>query len=129
MAADVLITDHSSIGFEYLLLDRPVVRIAMPRLVAGTDISLEYVQLMAEVSATVETPSGVLTAVGHALAEPRRRSPARRALASELFLNPGAATACAVQELYALMELEAPPSLESAFGAADVGARERSFAQ
>ena len=29
-AADVMITDHSSAGFEYLLLDRPLVRIHMP---------------------------------------------------------------------------------------------------
>jgi len=87
------------------------------------------VQLMADVSATVETPSAVVAAVSQALAEPRRLSPARRALASELFLNPGSATSCAVRELYALIELEAPPSLESAYTAAEVGARERSFAQ
>src|SRR5687767_10585214 len=114
VAADVLITDHSSIGFEYLLLDRPVVRITMPQLIAGTDIAFEYVQLMENVSTSVDTPSAAVTAVTRALAEPGRLSAARRALASELFLNPGAATACAVQELYALMELDAPPSLEPA---------------
>jgi CDP-Glycerol:Poly(glycerophosphate) glycerophosphotransferase len=129
VAADVLITDHSSIGFEYLLLDRPVVRITMPQLIAGTDIAFEYVQLMGDVSTTIDTPSAAVTAVTQALAEPSRLSQARRALASELFLNPGAATACAVQELYALMELDRPRSAEPAYGAAHVGSRARSFAQ
>src|SRR5205085_5170773 len=46
VASDVLITDHSSIGFEYLLLDRPLIRIAMPDLITGADIGMEYVELM-----------------------------------------------------------------------------------
>jgi hypothetical protein len=129
VAADVLITDHSSIGFEYLLLDRPVVRIAMPQLIAGTDIGAEYVRLMGDVSTTVETPSAAVTAVTQSLADPRRLSDARRSLAAELFLNPGAATACAVQELYTLMELDGPPPAEAAYRAAAVGSRTRSFAQ
>ena len=32
VGADVLITDHSSVGFEYLLLDRPLIRIHVPEL-------------------------------------------------------------------------------------------------
>ena len=108
VAADVLITDHSSIGFEYLLLDRPLIRIAMPELITGADIATDYVALMAGASTTVEKPAAVLAAVEHAVAHPSTLSAARRALASELFHNPGTATDRAVNELYDLMELEVP---------------------
>src|ERR1043166_7618983 len=36
-AADIMITDHSSVGFEYLLLDRPLIRIHVPELIRNTD--------------------------------------------------------------------------------------------
>lgn len=108
VAADVLITDHSSIGFEYLLLDRPLIRIAMPELITGADIATDYVTLIAGASTTVESPDAVLAAVEHAVAHPSARSAARRALAAELFHNPGTATDRAVTELYELMELDVP---------------------
>ena len=54
-AADVLITDHSSVGFEYLLLDRPVIRIHIPELSARTDINPDYVDLLQAASTAVTT--------------------------------------------------------------------------
>jgi CDP-glycerol glycerophosphotransferase (TagB/SpsB family) len=108
VAADVLITDHSSIGFEYFLLDRPVVRIAMPELIQRTDIPDEYVQLLASASTTVETPSEVVAAVTDAASRPRLLSAVRRGLVAELFHEPGNATRRAVDELYSLMELDPP---------------------
>jgi len=110
--ADVLITDHSSIGFEYLLLDRPVIRIAMPQLVVGADLAPEYVDLLARASTTVESATGVVPAVVAALQSPQERSAARRSVAAELFHEPGGATDRAIKELYALLELDAPLSAE-----------------
>jgi hypothetical protein len=106
VAADVLVTDHSSIGFEYLLLDRPVVRIEVPKLLAEANVNPEYVELLANVSTTVRTASEVVSAVERSLAEPARRSEARRAVAADLFHNPGNATSLAVKELYELLELD-----------------------
>jgi len=108
VAADVLITDHSSIGFEYLLLDRPLVRIAMPELIQRADIAKEYVDLIATASTTVESAAGVKAAVAKAVAQPGRLSNARRAVAAELFHDPGRATERAIQELYAVVELDVP---------------------
>jgi hypothetical protein len=108
VAADVLITDHSSIGFEYLLLDRPVIRIAMPELISRADIAPEYVKLLAAVSTTVENAAGVVAAVDRALADPARLSDARCALAADLFHGPGQATDRAIHELYAAMDLDVP---------------------
>jgi hypothetical protein len=112
VAADVLITDHSSIGFEYLLLDRPLVRLSMPELIRRTDIPDDYVQSLASVSTTVETAADAVAAVAEAVSQPLRLSAARRALAAELFHEPGSATDRAVDELYALMELAPPPCAE-----------------
>jgi hypothetical protein len=115
-AADVLVTDHSSIGFEYLLLDRPVVRIAMPQLVTGADLAPEYVQLLASASTTFERADQVAQAVAAALRSPEELSNARRSLAAEFFHAPGGATDRATRELYALIELDAPQQAEHEIG-------------
>ena len=107
-AADVMITDHSSVGFEYLLLDRPVVRIEVPELLKEANVNPEYVELLAEASHTVRTPGEAIGAVEQVLAQPNQRSTARRAIAAELFHSAGNATSLAVKELYELLDLEAP---------------------
>lgn len=112
--ADVLVTDHSSIGFEYLLLDRPVIRIAMPQLVAGADLAPEYVDLLASASTTVERAAEVVPAVAASLHSAPQLSAARRVVAAELFHDPGGATDRATAELYALIDLEAPQLAEQA---------------
>lgn len=106
MAADVMITDHSSIGFEYLLLDRPVVRIEMPELLKRANVNPDYVALLAEVSTSVCDARQAIEAVGRSFAEPTRHSAARRAVASELFHSPGKATSLAVREIYEVLEID-----------------------
>jgi hypothetical protein len=108
-AADVMITDHSSAGFEYLLRDRPLVRIHVPALLEGSNISQEYVRLLADAAQSVEDPREALRAVERALDDPSSRSASRRAVAAELFHEPGGATARAVLELYDAMELAPMP--------------------
>jgi Putative glycosyl/glycerophosphate transferases involved in teichoic acid biosynthesis TagF/TagB/EpsJ/RodC len=105
-AADVLITDHSSVGFEYLLLDRPLIRIEVPELIAATNIHPDYVSLMAEASTTVQTVEQALCAVHSRLSEPLDQSVSRKAVADELFYRPGTATVRAVRELYEVLELD-----------------------
>jgi hypothetical protein len=90
-AADLLITDHSSAGFEYLLLDRPVVRIHRPALIELANIHPDYVRLLER-----------------ALADPGEKSATRRRVAADLFYQPGTATARAVAALYEVLGLEAP---------------------
>jgi hypothetical protein len=104
-AADVLITDHSSVGFEYLLLDRPLVRIEMPALIARTSIPPEYVQMMVDSSISTHDVSTTVRAVERAFADPAAMSAARRAVATDLFYEPGTATGRAVSEIYEMMDL------------------------
>ncbi|HEU4795134.1 MAG TPA: CDP-glycerol glycerophosphotransferase family protein [Pyrinomonadaceae bacterium] len=112
-AADVMITDHSSIGFEYLLLDRPLVRIEVPSLLKEANVNPEYIALLADASLSVRTVSETLAAVERSLTEPGWKSETRRVVASDLFHSPGNATALAVKELYELLEL---PSLKGISG-------------
>ena len=45
-ASDLMITDHSSAGFEYLLLDRPLVRIHRPELLQLANVHPDYADLL-----------------------------------------------------------------------------------
>jgi hypothetical protein len=106
-AADLMISDHSSAAFEYLLLNRPLIRIEMPELIARTNIPPDYVALMTEASSTVRTVVEILKAVEYGLANPELLGQTRNVVAEELFYKPGTATARAAKEIYEMMAL--PP--------------------
>jgi CDP-glycerol glycerophosphotransferase (TagB/SpsB family) len=106
VAADVMVTDHSSAGFEFLLRDRPIVRIHCPRLIETANVHPDYVALLASVAESAETLDDVVEAVERALATSESRSEARRAVAADLFYRPGGATARAVRQLYDAIELD-----------------------
>lgn len=105
-AADVLITDHSSVGFEYLLLDRPLIRIHVPELLEKTDIEPVYVQLMSEAATSVVDIDQLSAAVDDSFAEPSAKSASRKYVAGEMFYKPGTATSRAVTEMYDVIELK-----------------------
>jgi hypothetical protein len=106
-AADVMITDHSSAGFEYLLLDRPLVRIHVPELITLANIHQDYVRMLAEVSESTTTVDQTIAAVERALADPSARAAARCAVAADLFFEPGSATRRCTDALYEAIGLSA----------------------
>ena len=106
VAADVMITDHSSAGFEFLLLDRPIVRIHRPALLKAANVHPDYANLLASVAEGAEDASGVVAAVVRAIEDPTRHSAARRAVADDLFYRPGTATSRAVTAVYEAIALE-----------------------
>jgi CDP-glycerol glycerophosphotransferase (TagB/SpsB family) len=108
VAADVMVTDHSSAGFEYLLLDRPLVRIHLPALLETANVHPDYVALLADVSESTRAVDDTIGAVEHALADPQKRSDARRAVAADLFYRAGTATARAASALYEAIDLDEP---------------------
>jgi CDP-glycerol glycerophosphotransferase (TagB/SpsB family) len=109
VAADLMITDHSSAGFEFLLRDKPIVRIHRPALIELANIHPDYVSLLASVSDSVERVEDAVAAVGLGLANPGARSAERVATASDLFHAPGGATERSANALYELIELDATP--------------------
>ena len=106
VAADVMITDHSSAGFEYLLRDRPLVRIHRPELIRAANIHREYVELLAAASASTADAADTVAAVERGLADPKANSATRRAVAQDLFYSPGSATRRSVEALYEAIELD-----------------------
>ena len=113
-AADVMITDHSSAGFEFLLLDRPLVRIDIPELIRQANVHPDYVHLLADAADNVTTVDGAVAAVERALADPRALSPVRRHVASDLFYRPGTASARCAAALYDVLELTPHPAVAGA---------------
>jgi len=105
-ASDVMITDHSSAGFEYLLLDRPIVRIHLPALIDLANIHRDYVELLSAVAESVQEPGEAIAAVDRALNDPGQRSAIRREVAADLFYDPGRATARCTAAVYEAIELE-----------------------
>jgi CDP-glycerol glycerophosphotransferase (TagB/SpsB family) len=114
VAADLMITDHSSAGFEFLILDKPLVRIHRPELVRLANIHPRYVDLLASASQSVLTAEDTVAAVERGLADPAARSASRRAVAETLFFRPGGATARSVAQIYEAISLDPLPSIAAA---------------
>lgn len=95
-AADVMITDHSSVGFEFLVLDRPLLVFDVPGLVEAARINPEKVALLRSAATVAGSVEDLVAAARAELADPGRLSHARRRVASEIFFEPGGATARAV---------------------------------
>lgn len=110
VAADVMIADHSSAAFEYLLRDRPIVRLHAPALIALANIHHDYVSLLESASESVTTMTQAVMAVERALADPSARSATRRTVAEDLFHEPGTATARCAAALYEAVGLEPRPA-------------------
>lgn len=108
VASDALVTDHSSIGFEYMLLDRPVIVLDAPDLLRVARINPEKWALLRSGADVACTLDDLMPAVRDALAAPARLSARRREIAGTLFANPGTATARAVAAVYELLDLAAP---------------------
>jgi len=107
-ASDVLVSDHSSIAFEYMLLDRPVVVIDRPELFRSAGINPDKVRLLRSAARVVHDPAELAGGVLAAIRCPEVLSAERRAIASQLFYRPGSATDRAMAVIYRLLGLEAP---------------------
>ena len=111
VASDLMITDHSSAGFEFLLRDRPIVRIHRPDLIREANIHADYVELLASVSESVNTVAETLAAVERGLSSPTTLSDTRRAVAADIFYRPGGATARSIRSLYDAIQLDPAPAV------------------
>ena len=119
LASEVMVTDHSSIGFEFCALDRPVIVYDAPGLVEAARINPDKVALLRAAATVVRDAAGLADAVRDALASPRAASQQRARAASEVFYDPGGATARALGLVYELIdlpaaELKAPASARAA---------------
>jgi hypothetical protein len=111
-ASDVMVTDHSSIGFEFFLLDRPLVIFDAPDLVRVARINPEKVALLRSAARVVRTAGDVGPAAVEELAHRDRRSSVRQTIVREMFYEPGTATERALAMVYELLEVPAPGTYE-----------------
>lgn len=118
-AADLLITDASSVAFEYTVMDRPIVFVDVPEILDGRrrkNIDLDtWGRKGGEI---VERAAELGDVVPRLLADPRDRSEIRRAIARDLFHRPGDAARRALRTLYDDLELDPPAGLRDVAAAA-----------
>lgn len=97
-AADVLVSDASSIANEYLLLDRPIVFLDVPELLAAAaaeDDRLDLDTWGRSAGTIAADPRSAVRAVEQAIEDPGGLSGLRQEIARDLFYNAGSATAAA----------------------------------
>lgn len=108
--ADLLITDASSVSNEYSLLDRPMVFLDVPQLLAAMQkkgVALDLDTWGRKGGVTTRWPDEAIEAVEWSLANPRAGGRVRRAMARDLFYNPGRATDVAVEWVRQRLDLGA----------------------
>ena len=121
--ADLMVTDHSSIGFEYLVLDRPLLVYDAPDLPRVARISAEKIELLRSAATVVRTPQDLAAAATAVLRDPQRASTARRHIARELFFESGRATDRSIALLRGLLYSPQPAAATERVPASRSGMR------
>jgi hypothetical protein len=104
LASDLLVTDHSTVGFEFCALDRPVIVFDVPELLVAARVDRGRVELLRSAADVIERIDQIPGAVAKALRDPRAKRAARLAAAGEVFHDPGRATERALALCYELLE-------------------------
>jgi hypothetical protein len=120
LASDAMITDHSTIGFEFCAMDRPLVVLDMPDLLRAARIDPAKARLLRGAADVAGTAAEAVAAVDRVLVTPGARRQARRTAVDDVFYDPGRATARAVALCHELLEspVARPAGARAASGAA-----------
>jgi hypothetical protein len=119
-ASDLMVTDHSSVGFEFCLLDRPVIVVDAPDLANVARINPERMTALRKAARVVGDAATVGRAANEEMKQPDRLRTERLAAARPLFHEPGRATERSLDLLYSLIDL--PPYRVPAISTKPVGA-------
>jgi len=99
-AADLLITDASSVSNEYSLLDRPIIYMDVPKLIekamGKSDSMTDLASWGRKTGLVVDSVDSLANAVMESLAKPDALSEIRQEAASDLFYNKGKAVDAAM---------------------------------
>ncbi len=107
-AADLLVTDHSSVGFEFMLLDRPIVVLDSPDLIVHARVNPDKVAMLRRAAFVAYDRHQIRSTVAAALDAPHVHHDERHAVTGELFYCPGSATLRALHCIYDLLDLPLP---------------------
>ena len=108
LAGDLLITDHSSIGFEFCVLDRPVVVFDAPELIRAARINPDKAALLRSAATVVSSIEDLPRIVRTELTNPSRLAAERASAARQVFYEPGTATDRALTLIYDVLDAPAP---------------------
>ena len=104
-ASDVMVTDHSSIGFEFCLLDRPLIVFDAPDLARAARINADKIAQLRSAARVVHTAEEVGPAALDEIDHRDRLADARHAVVRDMFYEPGTATDRALAMVYELLDL------------------------
>jgi hypothetical protein len=93
-SADVLMTDASSVAFEYTLVDRPIVFLDTPKLFTQVEKRAPALDLQTygrSIGVVVQKPEDVVAQLEQSLGHPEGQRALRRAAAEHIFHRPGQA--------------------------------------
>ena len=110
-AADLLLTDASSVSSEYALLDRPMVFLDVPQMfnaMKKKDARLDLDTWGRNAGVIAKWPDESVDAVEWSLSHPGKHGPVRRKMARDLFYNPGTAAKTAADWMLRTLELPVP---------------------
>jgi hypothetical protein len=105
-AAHIMVTDHSTIGFEYLLLNRPLLVFDAPDLMRVARINPEKVALLRRAAVVSRTPEALAAAALETLRNPGHLSRERHEVAEAMFHGAGGATARALAVIHELLDMK-----------------------
>lgn len=111
-AADIMVTDHSSVGFEYLVLDRPLLVFDAPDLAAAARINPEKIELLRSAATVVADTRALKEAARAEIANPGRLSRVRRRIAGSMFHDAGRATERAIALIREVLDRRPAESIE-----------------
>jgi CDP-glycerol glycerophosphotransferase (TagB/SpsB family) len=115
IVSDLLISDVSSVTYEFCLLDRPVIFYHIDQMVEAVEHKErdrwgnEVSDLLAwgrDCGQVVKNVAELRAAVEHGLAHPEEKGDIRKEFGQKFFYNPGQATHTAVKKIYELLGLD-----------------------
>ncbi len=108
--ADVLISDASSVLQEFMLLDRPIVYCDVPELFQSKRYrkTADVDTWSQKGGIVIKTGDEIAAALDRCFSDPSEFSAARRAIANDVFYNPGIATQRALELVYSELGLPLP---------------------
>lgn len=115
-AADLLLTDASSVAFEYTLMNRPIIHFEVPEIMEGRYSHMFDLETWGLKGGDMAgSADDLLEMVPRLLEDSSEKSEIRQAIAKDLFHQPGKATANAVRRIYELVGLEPLAEAEEGF--------------
>lgn len=118
-AADLLLTDASSVAFEYTLLDRPIIHFEVPEIMSGRWAHMFDLETWGlKGGHMVKTAADLREEIPRLLENPSEKSEIRQAIAKDLFHQPGRAAENSARAVYGLLDLAPPRELASPSGTA-----------